>query len=407
MNILLQIAHRYFFAKKTTQAINIISWISMIGIMIGTTALIIILSIFNGFEGLLTSLFSNVKPDLKVLPASGKYFEVDDSTYDLLNTIEGIDQISQTIEEVALFEYHDAQKAGRIKGVDIHYKDVIEIDEAIQIGKFSTHDSLVDMGVIGRGIANNLGIVVSDHLSSITAYMPIRRKKDVLQQMGKEYQTLHLYPAGTFTAGSDDDLEYIITNIQAVRSLLQLPKSCSALEVKLLPEANEKDIRLKIKHVLPESSIQNRYEQDAEYLRIMNVEKLVSFLIAALVLVVITFNMVGALWMLVLEKKQDLSILQSMGLTARKIGVIIWIEGMIITTIGLISGIILALIFYYLQVNYGIIGVPEGFIMDAYPIKIKGTDFILVILTVLVIGGLASLLPAYRASKISAFIRQE
>lgn len=408
MNLLFDIAKRYFFAKKTTQAINIITWISMTGIAIGTMALIIILSIFNGFEGLLSGLFSAFNPDYKVSPVKGKYLELSKQQLERIRAIKDVKYASETIEEVALFEYGDVQKAGKIKGVDSLYRDVTDFSNIINFGSYLLTDTLTDYAIIGRGLAINLGVHISDKLTPLKVYMPIRKKKNFLHQMGKEYTMRSLQPSATYKAGNDKDAQYAIIGIDVARQLLDKQDGASFIEIKISDDFNEKNLVKKLKNILGDNiKIESRKQQDSDYLRIMNIEKLASYLIAVLILLVIAFNMVGALWMLVLEKKKDLAILQSMGLTSRQVGVIIFVEGLIITIIGMLVGIVLAIIFYLLQDNFGIIGVPEGFIMDAYPIKLKLSDFVIVTLTVLCIGALASLLPAYRATKITAYIRQE
>lgn len=408
MKLLYDIAKRYFFAKKTTQAINIITWIAMAGMAIGTMALIIILSIFNGFEGLLAGMFSAFNPDYRVTPLTGKYLNLTDQQLQELRKVEGVAYAAETLEEVAYYEYGDVQKAGRIKGVDSVYASVTNFENIVTLGKYSLGDQVMDHAVMGRGLGINLGVHISDKLTRLKVYMPLRKKKNFLNQIGKAYTSRQLEPVAMYTAGNDKDVQYTITNIEAVRALLDLPRGVSAIEIKASDKHDESKLRAAIAAILGDNhKTLSRMEQDSDYLRIMNIEKLVSYLIAVLVLMVIAFNMVGALWMMVLEKKKDLSILQSMGLTSRQVGLIIFMEGMMITVIGMVVGIVFAIIFYILQVNFGIIGVPEGFIMDAYPIELKLSDFVIVSLTVLIIGALASLLPAHRASQITAYIRQE
>lgn len=408
MRLTLDIARRYLVGKKTTNAINIITWITMIGIAIGTAALIIILSVFNGFEHLLSGLFSAFNPDLKVSPIEGKFFELPEEEIAQIKDIPGIAEVSKTVQEIAIFEYNNIQKAGVIKGVDGTFRQVSALDSTLRMGKYLLKEGSTYYGIIGRGMAVNLGISLYDKLTPIKVYMPIRQKKTLFQQMGKEYKSLSLYPAATFSAGDDTDVQYILADFNFVNGLLSKKNQLSFLEIKLDGTGKEKDIRQAILNVLGDNfKIENRYEQDSEYLKIMNIERWVAYLIAVLVLLVIAFNMVGALWMMVLEKKQDIAILQSMGYTKSHIRKLFISEGIMITAIGLVIGIIIALIFYILQVKYGIIGVPDGFMIDAYPIQLKGKDFILVSITVMIIGFIASLLPAYRAGQISSFIRQE
>ena len=408
MNFTFEIAKRYLLAKKSTSAVNIITWISVIGITIGTAALILILSVFNGFESLLSGLYNSFNPDLKVMPIEGKYFELSEEEVKKLESIPEIKSFAKTVEEVCIFEYKDVQKAGIIKGVDANYNSVTSIDSTIENGQFFLRDDNVNFGVLGKGLSINLSINHRDALTPVTAYMPLRKSSSLINKMGKEFKTMNIYPAGIFAVGSDADVQYMITNYEAVNNLLSYENKISALEIKLNDDYDEKSVRTKIQDILGEGfNIKNRYQQEESFLKIMNIEKWISFLIVVLVLGIIAFNMVGSLWMMVLEKKKDIAILRSMGMHTRNIRNIFMMEGIIITGLGLVIGIILALILYYLQKNFGLIGIPDGFMINAYPIELKWSDFVVVSITVFGIGWLASLLPSYRAGKVSAFVREE
>jgi len=408
MNFTFEIAKRYLLAKKSTSAVNIITWISVAGITIGTTALILILSVFNGFESLLSGLYNSFNPDIKVVPIEGKYFQIDSSQTAQLRNIPGIVNFSKTVEEVCLFEYKDVQKAGIIKGVDSNYNSVTSIDSTIDNGTFKLRDGNLNYGVLGKGLSMNLSINYSDAITPITVYMPIRKKKSMIQTMGAEFKQLSIYPSGIFAVGSEADVRYVISNYEAVNRLLSQKDKISALELKLTEDHDEEVVRAEITKVLGDGfAIKNRYEQEEAFLKIMNIEKWISFLITVLVLGIIAFNMVGSLWMMVLEKKKDISILRSMGLETRNIRNIFLMEGIIITGVGLVIGTFLALILYYLQKYYDLVTIPDGFMISAYPIELKWTDFLIVAFTVFCIGWLASLLPSYRAGKVSAFVREE
>lgn len=408
MNFTFEIAKRYLLAKKSTSAVNVITWISVVGITIGTAALILILSVFNGFESLLSGLYNSFNPDLKVVPIDGKYFELDSTQIVQLEEIPGILNLSKTVEEVCLFEYKDIQKAGIIKGVDGNYNSVTSIDSTIEIGAFKLQEGNITYGVLGKGLSTNLSINHKDAITPITVYMATRQKSSMLSKMGKEFEQLNVYPSGIFAVGSEADVQYIITNYEAVNRLLNQKNKISALEIKLTEGHDEEQIRTAISKVLGEGfAIKNRYDQEESFLKIMNIEKWISFLIVVLVLGIIAFNMVGSLWMMVLEKKKDIAILRSMGLGTRNIRNIFLMEGIIITGVGLIIGNMLALVLYYLQKHYGLITIPDGFMISSYPIELKLTDFLIVAVTVFCIGSLASILPSYRAGKVSAFVREE
>ena len=408
MNFTFEIAKRYLLGKKSTSAINIITWISVIGITIGTSALILILSVFNGFESLLSGLNNSFNPDMKILPAEGKFFEISDEQSIQLKNIPGILGISKTVEEVCLFEYKETQQHGAIKGVDENYQYVTSIDSTIKKGAFKLLESKRNYGVLGRGLSSKLSINQKDAITPVIVYMPTRSAKGMLGQMGKEYTSISVYPSGVFSVGSEADITYVITNLESVGKLLDQGNKISAIELKLSEDHDEDEIRVSINKALGDGFvIKNRYEQEETFLKVMNIEKWISFLIVMLTLGIIAFNMVGSLWMMVLEKKQDISILRSMGYETKQIRSIFMMEGLLITAVGIVIGIILALILYWLQKEFGLIAVPDGFMISAYPIELKWTDFIIVTITVSVIGWLASLLPSYRAGQVSPFVRQE
>lgn len=404
MKLIFSIASRYLFGKKTTNAINIITWISVIGMSIGTAALILILSVFNGFESLLSGMLNTFNPDIKVTLVQGKYISKDSINLDLIKNIDGIDRISLTIEETSFFDYKGSQEVGIIKGVDENFVYVTGLDSSIVSGSANFEDE-VDYALLGSGMNTKLSVNPADAFAIITAYMPT---KDNQGPLGKDFNSLQFYPSGTFSVGSDIDVQYVLVNFDLVNQLLKLEDHFSSLEIKVKPGTNENTVIKSLVGILGDKyMIKNRYQQDEGFLKIMNIEKWISFLIACLTLLIIAFNLVGSLWMIVLEKKKDISILMSMGLTKSSIRWIFLTLGFLISVIGLLLGFILSLILYWMQKNYGLISIPDGFLIDAYPIELRLADFIVVAITVFIIGYLASLLPSIRAGKVSAFVRQE
>lgn len=404
MRLILSIAARYLFSKKTTNAINIITWISIIGMSIGTAALILILSVFNGFESLLSGMLSNFNPDVKVTLIVGKYMSKDSIDIAAIKDIEGIDRISFTIEETSFFDYKGSQEVGIIKGVDNDFMKVTGLDTSLITGS-ARFGEQVEYGVLGSGMLTKLSVNTSDGFTPVTAYMPSEVDKGPLS---KPFNALQFYASGTFSVGSDVDMQYILANYDAVNALLNLENHFSSIEIKLKPGSSENKVIAAIQRILgPKFKVSNRYQQDESFLRIMNIEKWISYLIACLTLLIIAFNLVGSLWMIVLEKKKDIAILKSMGLTKSGIQKIFLALGLLISVIGLVVGFILGIILYVLQKEYGLISIPDGFLIDAYPIEMRYTDFVIVTCTVLVIGYLASLLPSLRAGQVSSFVRQE
>jgi lipoprotein-releasing system permease protein len=404
MRLILTIAARYLFGKKSTNAINIITWISIIGMSIGTAALILILSVFNGFESLLTGMLSNFNPDIKVTLHEGKYMSKDSLDISAIKQIQGIDRIAFTLEETSFFVYNESQEVGIIKGVDDEFMKVTGLDTSLITGS-TQFGQETEYGILGSGMNVKLSINPGDGFTPITAYMPSRSSKGPL---AKDFNGLSIYPSGSFSVGSEVDQQYVLVNYDAVNTLLNLENHFSAIEIKLKSDASEKSILKDLSRLLgPKFKVSNRYQQDEGFLKIMNIEKWISYMIACLTLLIIAFNLVGSLWMIVLEKKKDIAILKSMGFTKAGIQKIFLALGLLISSIGLLVGFGLGIVLYWLQKEYGLVSIPDGFMIDAYPIEMRGGDFVIVIITVAVIGYLASLLPSYRAGKVSAFVRQE
>lgn len=404
MKLYLTIASRYLTGKKTTNAINIITWISIIGMAIGTASLILILSVFNGFEGLLSGMLSNFNPDVKITLSEGKYTSRDQVQEDRLKGIKGVAQVSFVIEETCFFDYKGSQEVGIIKGVDGNYMQVTGLDSSIILGAAKFGED-TEYGLLGSQMNTKLSVNPADDFTTVTVYMPSDEDKGPL---AKPFNSLNFYPSGTFSVGGDIDPQYVLVNYEAANNLLNLENHFSAIELRLTQDADEKKVMNELQKVLgPKFKISNRYQQDEGFIKIMNIEKWISYLIACLTLMIIAFNLVGSLWMIVLEKKKDIAILKSMGLTKNGIQMIFLMLGLLISFIGMMSGYLLGIFLYWLQKEHGLVSIPDGFLVDAYPIELRMSDFIVVTMTVLVIGLLASLLPSFRAGQVSAFVRQE
>lgn len=403
MNLYLKIAFRYLFGKKSTNAIHIITWISIVGMAIGTAALILILSVFNGFESILSGMLSNFNPDIKVTLTTGKYMPLEEIDTVKLGQIKGIEAFAFTIEETSFFDYKGSQEVGIIKGVDEKYLKVTGLDTAMLYGA-AQFGKTTDYGIVGAGMNTKLSINPSDGFTPVTAYMPLRVSKGPLS---KEFNSYSFYASGIFSVGSDVDMQYILVNFDGVNHLLGLEDNFSAIEIKKKPGVNDQKLAMEIEQVLGSGfKVNNRYQQDENFLKIMNIEKWVSYLIACLTLLIIAFNLVGSLWMIVLEKKKDIAILKSMGFTTRGVQWIFLSLGLLVSAIGMGLGYVIGLILYWMQKNYGLISIPEGFMIDAYPIEIRVGDFVIVTLTVLLIGYISALLPSIRAGKFGPFVRQ-
>ncbi len=405
MNLAFRIARRYVFAKKTTNAINIITGISVFGIAVGAGALVLVLSVFNGFEDLITSMYSNFNPDVKVLPAQGKTFDVDSAFLKKVYAISGVALVSQTLEETAFFEYKNSQDFGTLKGVDALYQSVTGIDSTVREGLFKLREGQQEMAVLGLGMRNKLQVNVDDLFSTMVVYMPKAREVGMFDQ---QFRRLSVYPVGTFVIQQEFNNKYVLTSIEFARRLLDTDDAVSALEIKLRANANVDRTIQDIRQALgPEFVVQNRYEQEEAFLKLMKIEKWLSFAIVSLMLLLVAFNMVGALWMIVLEKQKDIAILKSMGTLDNTVRNIFLQAGGLLTALGIGIGFMLALTLYGGQKAFGLVSIPGNFIVDSYPISMRLPDFVVVAATVLLIGLLASVPPALRAQRVSALIREE
>jgi len=401
----LLIAWRYILGKKSFQAINIITGISMFGIAIGAAALLLILSVFNGFEDLLKSLYNSIYTDLKVYPAEGKYFNPDSTDLATIKAWPEIKALSLTLEETALIEYEGSQDICKLKGVDGEFRNVTEIDSVLLDGDFLLKQGDVDMAIMGAGLASRLNVNFQNPFALLSIYMPNRKQRGPLD---KAFAVQYAYPIGRFSIKQDYDYQYVFVSLDFIRSLVDSPDAASGIEIRLNPGADPEVIKEKLKAVFNTPvNINNKDEQNAAFFKLMNIEKWISFAVVTLTLIIVSFNLVSALWMIVLDKKKDISILQSMGSSPKDVRKIFMRSGWMICFLGLAIGIILAVGFYVLQKQFGIVPIPEGFVVDSYPIELRAIDILIVGVTVFIIGTLAAYMPARKASRIAAYIRKE
>ncbi len=386
-------------------AIHIITAIATVGIAVGAAALLLVLSVFNGFEALFMGMFSKFNPDVRIEAATGKYFDADTLVLSQLRNIEGVLHVSETLEEVAFFEYSGIQDFGIIKGVDAQYTNISRLDTNVREGKFQTLESDHDMAVLGAGMRGKLAVNLENFYSPISVYMP--KRGNPTATMEAPFRKQLLYPAGVFTLQQEADNEYIITNLGFVEGLLDREGQRSAYEIAIDPNTSSNTITAISKLMGDTFVIKDRYRQDEAFLRLMNIEKWMSFAILSLTLVLVAFNMVGCMWMIVLDKRRDIAIMRSMGAQATTVRNIFLHTGLLLSLLGLFIGFGIATILYYLQKEYSLISVPVGFVIDAYPIAMRPLDFVIVTATVLGIGSLAAWPASRRAMQVDALIREE
>jgi lipoprotein-releasing system permease protein len=399
--MVLTFAWRYFRAKKSTNAINIIAWVSVFAIAIGTAALIIILSAFNGFESLVKSLYSSFYPDLRISPAKGKTLVLTHEEISRIRKYGGIKSITMIAEEKALLQNGDFQAVVFVKGVDEHYPEVSGVPQKMIRGTFDLGTAESPRMVMGVGIENAIGILSDRALLPLTLYMPKKGVKDLSDPLEALSEGL-VIPSGSFAIQQDFDNKYMITNIGFTKQYLNYQQDeYSAVEISVKEAKLVEDIKNTLQQALgPAFLVQDRYEQNRTLYSTINLEKWAIYGIFTLILLVAAFNMVGALTMLVLEKKKDIQVLQAMGANRKMIRNIFMAEGLVLAGIGAFSGMILAITLYYLQVTYKLVPLQgESFLIDYYPVKLVWQDLLLVTVTVIAIALLASWFPALRASR--------
>ena len=399
------IAWRYILGKKTFQAINMITAISMIGIAIGAAALLLILSVFNGFEDLLKGLYNAIYTDLKIIPREGKVFVPDSSELATIRSWPEVEALSLTLEETALLDYGGNQDICTLKGVDESFRLVTDIDSVLLDGAFQLKHGQAELAILGAGLAQRLNVDHMNPYERLAVFVPNRNQRGPLDQAFKEQ---HAYPVGRFSIKQDYDYQYVFVSLDFIQKLLEQPGTVSGIEIRLTYDADSEDVKERIIALMSTPvTVKNKDEQNAAFFKLMNIEKWISYAVVSLTLIIVSFNLVSALWMIVLDKRKDISILQSMGSAPGDVHKIFMRAGWLICLIGLITGIIIAMGFYYLQKNYGIVPIPEGFVVDSYPIQMRWRDMVIVGMTVFLIGTLASWLPARKASRIAAYIRKE
>jgi lipoprotein-releasing system permease protein len=388
-------------------AIQLITGISTLGLAVGTASLILVLSVFNGFESLIRGLFAQFNPDIKVLPVKGKYFDEDTLVINKILQIPGVSAVSRTIEEVAFFEYDNAQDFGTIKGVDDQFALINRIDSSVVEGQYNVTD-LDDGGawvVMGGGLRNRLSVRVDDYFKTISVFMPRRERPGPFEQPFKQQI---LYPAGTFLIQQEFDEKYMLTSLGFVRDLLDAPESLSALEIKIKPAADMRGVSDQIQALVgADYKVLDRYRQDAAFIKLLNIEKWLSFSILLLTIVLVLFNLVGCLWMIVLDKRKDLSILQALGASSKDIFGLVFRISAIVCFLGVSLGFLIATALYIYHKQYGLITIPQGFVVTTYPAQLRLIDFWLVGGAVCLMALPAALPAALRARKISASGRAE
>ena len=393
-------AWRYFKAKKSTNAIHFLGWGSVSAIAFATAALLVLWSAFNGFEGLVKSLYSTFYTDLKVTAASGKTIVLTPAQIAKLNKLNNVRNLSLVAEEKALLQNRDYQAIIELKGVDSNYTRVTTVEQSLVRGKFLLGDAENPGAVMGVGIENAVAILSDRAIGALTIYLPKKGVDDMSNPLAS-FNEGKIIPNGAFAIQQDFDNKYVLTNLDFVRQHMGFkPDEYTAVEIAIADTDKEKITKNEVQQFLgPDYLVQTRYEQNSSLYNVMRLEKYAIFGIFILVLVVAAFNMIGALSMLVLEKQKDIQILQSMGATRSWIQKVFLTEGIMLAAIGAGIGIIMALLICFLQLQFKLIPLEgTSFVIDYYPVKLVFTDFVIVAVTVFIIATTASWLPSKRAA---------
>jgi lipoprotein-releasing system permease protein len=394
-------AWRYFKAKKSTNAINVIAWVSIVAIMGITFAFIVVLSVFNGFEGLVKSLYSSFYPDIKVGAKTGKTVILTPQQLQKLAAIKGVRAYSLVAEEKTLLINGDIHVPVDLKGVDTSYESVTGVAQKLIRGDFQTGTEEDPSLVLGNGVENAMGIESDKYLYPLTVYAFKRGLNFNVADPTQSVQAASITTSGTFLIQQDIDNKYAITNLDFMKLLMGLgPNEYSGLEVALHTGVDAEDVQKEIQQLLGSTyQVETKYEQNQSLYSVMSLEKWAIYAILTLMLIVAAFTMIGSLTMLVLEKQKDIQVLKSMGANNKLIQKIFLTEGLLLAGIGCIGGIILAIIFCWAQVKYKLIAIQGGtFLIDYYPVQLVATDFLLVLLTVSIVAFLASWFPSRRAA---------
>ena len=403
MNLPFYIARRYLFSKKSHNAINWISMVSVCGVVIATMALVCALSVYNGFSDLVSSLFSNFDPELKITPRQGKVFDPSQASIREVLAMPAIEQSSQVLQDNALVRYRDRQVVATVKGVDDHFSQLVAIDSVLIDGEFRLSDEVANYATLGIGLASSLG-VNAGFVYPLELYVPKREGKVNLSNPASSFQQEYAYMGAVFCINQQIyDENYMLIPLSLARTLFNYSQEVSALELKLKAGADLSATKQQIRTRLGEDfRVEDRYEQQQASFKMMQVEKWMTFLLLCFILTIALFNVVGSLSMLMIEKRDDAVTLRNMGADSRLIRRIFLFEGWMIAGFGALIGIVVGVALCLMQQQWGFIKLGESsgsFIIDAYPVRVELADILAVLGTVLSIGFLAAWYPVHYLGK--------
>lgn len=404
MNFPFYIARRYLFSKKSHNAINVISAISVCGVALATLALVCTLSVFNGFQDLVTTFFTAFDPQLKITAVRGKVFDGQDKRVLQLKKMPDVEVYSESLEDNVMVQYQGRQAMAVVKGVEDNFDQLTPIDSILfGRGDLLLHDEVVDYAIPGIQLLSTLGSGIR-FLDPLEIYAPRRGAKVNMANPSTAFVTGNLFSSGLVFAVNQEkyDASYILTSIDFARRLFQYTTEVSAINLKLKAGADTDAVKKHIQDLLGDDFlVQDRYEQQADTYRIMEIEKLISYLFLTFILMIACFNVIGSLSMLIIDKRDDVVTLRNLGASDQQIVRIFLFEGRMISFFGAFAGVVLGLLLCWLQQEYGLIalGSSGSFVVDAYPVSVHASDVLLIFITVLLIGFLSVWYPVRFLSK--------
>ena len=395
------IARRYLFSKKSHNAINVISGVSVCGVALATLALVCTLSVFNGFQDLVTTMFTAFDPEIKITATNGKVFDAQDERIQLLKELPEIEVFSESLEDNAMVQYKGRQTMVVIKGIEDNFNQLTAIDSILYgRGDWILHDEVVDYAIPGIELVSVLGTGIR-FLDPLEVYAPKRGVKINVANPSTSFESSYLHSSGLVFAVNQQkyDASYILTSLSFARELFQYETEVSSIELRLVADADLKKVKNEIRRILGNDFlVLDRYEQQADTYRIMEVEKLISYVFLSFILLIACFNVIGSLSMLIIDKRNDVVTLRNLGADDQLISRVFLFEGYMITFFGALIGVGLGLLLCFIQQEFGLISLGSGssagaFVVDAYPVSVYATDVILVLITVLVTGFLSVFFP--------------
>ena len=397
MNFPFYIARRYLFSKKSHNAINVISGVSVCGVALATLAMVCTLSVFNGFRDLVATMFTAFDPELKITSVSGKVFDSEDERIQSLRQWPEIEVFSCSLEDNAMVQYKGRQAMVVIKGIEDNFSQLTAIDNILYgRGDFVLHDEVVDYAIPGIELVSVLGTGIR-FLNPLEVYAPKRGTKINVANPTTSFQTDYLHSSGLVFAVNQQkyDASYILTSLSFARNLFQYDTEVSSIELKLLPNASLSQVKGKVQDLLGKDfMVQDRYEQQLDTYRIMEVEKLISYIFLTFILLIACFNVIGSLSMLIIDKRKDVETLRNLGADNKLVYRIFLFEGCLISFMGALIGVVLGLVLCLIQQEFGILSLGSGdmagsFVVDAYPVSVQLGDVFLVLITVLLVSFLS------------------